>query len=325
MFVSSPPSSVTWPDSPMMHTADRADNLCVMTAEPRLWLAVAALIATVTLWSLGGPMIKLLSGVGGHVESTSAAAIAFSRSMIGGLLLLPIAWRRRDTLRHGSRLWLAACVVAFTVMTLCFVVATTRTAAANAIVLQNTSAVWVFLLSALFLHERPTVGESAALLLAMVGVGVILFNSGSADLSGLLIALVSGWGYGTLTVMMRGLRRVDAMVVVCANCLGSALLLSPMLAWSGGLPRSAATIGLLAVLSVVQFAGPYVLFSWALRHLQAHRAALILLLETVLNPLLTYLIVGEEVPLATLYGGPMIILSAAVSVIIARRKESGDE
>ena len=285
---------------------------------------MAALILTVSLWSLGGPMIKLLSGMGGHVEGTSGAAIAFSRSMIGGLLLLPIAWRRRDTLRQGSRVWMASCVVAFTIMTVCFVVATTRTAAANAIILQNTSAVWVFLLSALFLHERPTLEESAALLLAMGGVVVIVVGNGSADLSGLLIALVSGWGYGVLTVMMRGLRRVNPTVVVCINCLGSALLLSPMLIWSGGLPASPATIGLLAVLSVFQFAGPYVLFSWALRHIQAHRAALILLLETVMNPIFTYLIVGEHVPTPTLVGGPMIILSVAVSILVAKRKGAQD-
>jgi drug/metabolite transporter (DMT)-like permease len=304
----------------MTQTADSAGDIRAVTAVQHPWLAVAALIATVTLWSLGGAMIKLLTGVGGHVEGTSGAAIAFSRSMIGGLVLLPMAWRRRDTLRHGSRVWMAACVVAFTIMTICFVVATTRTAAANAIILQNTSAVWVFLLSALFLHERPTLGESAALLLAMGGVAIILFGNGSADISGLLIALVSGWGYGTLTVMIRGLRRVDSMVVVCINCLGSALLLSPMLIWSGGLPRGAGTIGLLIVLSVVQFAGPYVLFSWALKHIQAHRAALILLLETVLNPVLTYLIVNESVPRATLRGGPLIILGVGVSILIAKRR-----
>ncbi|HOW70735.1 MAG TPA: DMT family transporter [Phycisphaerae bacterium] len=308
----------------MAQTADRACDISGVAAAGQPWLAVVVLVVTVGLWSLGGPLIKLLSGVGGHVEGTSGAAIAVSRSMIGGLLLVPIAWRRRDTLRHGSRVWMAACVVAFAVMTVCFVVATARTAAANAIILQNTSAVWVFLLSAIFLHERPTWGESAALLLAMGGVVVIVVGHGSADLSSLLIALISGWGYGTLTVMMRGLRRVDSAVIVCINCLGSALLLSPMLVWSGGLPTSAATIGLLAMLSIFQFTGPYILFSWALKHIQAHRAALIVLLETVLNPIFTYLIVGEHVPKPTLVGGPLIILSVAVSILIAKRKESDE-
>ena len=45
-----------------------------------------------------------------------------------------------------------------------------------------------------------------------------------------------------------------------------------------------AAAGLLLFMSLVQFTAPYVLFSWALQRVPAHQAALIVLLEALLNP-----------------------------------------
>jgi hypothetical protein len=119
-------------------------------------------------------------------------------------------------------------------MTASFVIANTLTAAANAIILQYTSPIWVFLLSPLILQERPARAEGLALLVSMAGVAVIF--SGSPDTSpiGLLVALTSGAGYGTLTVLLRRLRRVNPAVVAALNAFGSGvLLLVPVAVWGG--------------------------------------------------------------------------------------------
>ena len=173
------------------------------------YLAVAALILCATLWSFSGPLIKLLSGAGGHISPTSGIAIAFYRSLIGGLFFLPLAWSNRRSMGNVQRRWLVGSVASFTLMTGFFVIATTQTAAANAIVLQNTSAIWVFLLSPILLHERPSLTEGAVLLLAMTGVIIVFTGNGATDMSGLVIAMISGLGYGVLTVVLRALRPVD--------------------------------------------------------------------------------------------------------------------
>jgi len=80
---------------------------------------------------------------------------------------------------------------------------------------------------------------------------------------------------------------------------------------------------LVLILSLVQMAVPYVLFSWALRHVEAHQAALILLLEALMNPMWTYLVVGEHVPHATLLGGPLILASVIAWMLITWRRERG--
>jgi len=281
-----------------------------MSAAPvptrRVWLAIFTLIATAALWSLAGPLIKLLKEAG-----VDGVAIAFYRSAIGGVVFLPLALRRLGTLRNVSIGWPIASVLCFTLMTASFVIATTMTAAANAIILQYTSPIWVFLLAPLLLKERPGKADGLVLLIAMAGIAIIFFGHRTADVPALLVALASGLGYGTLTVTLRGLRRVSPVVVAGMNALGSGLLLAIAVAFWGSFDLTPRQLGLVLLLSLVQFTFPYVMFSWALQYVEAHRAALIVLLEAVLNPLLTYAIVGEVPPPATLIGGPLILVGVA--------------
>ncbi|NUQ50501.1 MAG: EamA family transporter, partial [Phycisphaerae bacterium] len=120
---------------------------------------LAALVAA-ALWSLNGPLIKLLNQAGDGVDGL---AIAFYRSLFGGLIFVPLAVRRLATLRGAGWGWPLGSVACFTLMTAAFVIANTMTAAANAIVLQYTAPIWVVALSPLLLRERPRWPEAAAL------------------------------------------------------------------------------------------------------------------------------------------------------------------
>jgi DME family drug/metabolite transporter len=284
----------------------------------RAWLGVVALVGCAALWSLNGPLIKLLDAA-----DVSAITIASYRSLIGGAVFLPLALPRWRGLFAGGVAWPVASVLVFTIMTASFVLATTMTAAANAIILQYTSPIWVFLLAPLLLGERPARAEAAILLVAMAGVGVIFAGNPQPDSRGLIIALVSGFGYGTLTVTLRALRNVNPTVVAGWNALGSGLILAVWIAAdeSASFALTPRQWALMLLLALVQFTTPYVLFSWALQYVEAHQAALILLLETVLNPIWTFLLVGEVPPPATLAGGPLILLGVAGWMVLAWRRE----
>jgi drug/metabolite transporter (DMT)-like permease len=283
------------------------------------WPGLIALVVCASMWSLSGPLIKML-----HADGVSGWSIAFYRSIIGGVILIPFALRRVRTLRAVSPVWPAASVALFTLMTATFVIATTRTASANAVILQYTSPIWVLLLSPLLLGERPRAREGLVLLIAMAGVAVIFFGHTSADTPALLIALTSGFAYGALTVTLRGLRRVDPLVVTSMNCAGSGLILGAAIAISGTFVLSGKQWILVTVLSLVQFCIPYVIFAWALGRVEAHRAAIVVLLEPVLNPLWTYLVVGEPVPGPTRVGGPMILAGVLAWMLLAVPRRRGD-
>ena len=105
------------------------------------------------------------------------------------------------------------------------------------------------------------------------------------------------------------------------NAFGSGVvLLAPAAIW-GRLGLDGHQAALMLALALVQFTFPYLLFSWALQRVEAHRAAFILLLEPILNPIWTFLLVGQRPPHATLLGAPLILAGVAGWLLLAWRRE----
>jgi drug/metabolite transporter (DMT)-like permease len=259
-------------------------------------------LTSALLWSLGGPLIKLLAA-----HDVPPAAQAMYRSFFAGLLLLPGAvLARPKTLPVG---WLAASVIASAAGYFCFVTATVITEAANAIVLQYTFAFWVFLLGPLLLREHARRADWIILLWAMIGVTIIFWGQRQTDLLGLCLALGAGLAVGITVLALRRLREVSSAFVVCVNQLGTAALLAPIALQH---PRIAGQDwALLIGLGWFQIGVPYVTFAMGMRYLRAQEASLLTLAEPVLNPVWTYLAIGEVPTPTTLIGGTCILTSLA--------------
>lgn len=240
-----------------------------------------------------------------------AIAIAFYRSLLGGLCFAPMGWRRRRALRRAKPIWTAASVLIFTAMTSTLVAAMTMTTAANAIILQYTAPVWVAVLSPFLLKERMRTAEAAAMTAAMMGVAVLFFGNPVSHRPAMFVALLSGLFFGLLLISLRALRHTDPFAVVALNTLGSALLMAPAVLLFGSFAFTPAQFGLLSLLGVLQFSLPYAIYSWASRRVKAHRASLIVLMEAVFTPTMTFITVGETFPLATSIGGVFIVAGAA--------------
>ncbi len=320
---------------------------------------VILLLAAAVLWSFSGALIKLIFDSG---QGPGGVTIAFYRSLFAGLFLLPLArgkfhtlWKRRtveesknqnqwknrkSSSPDGQHSWFdfltfgrldflrlprpaaVACVVFFTLMTVCFVLANTRTEAANVIILQYTSTFWVFSLSPWVLRERPQTKDLWTLGLAMIGIGIIFVGSAATDLIGLVIALSSGLFFGLLTLMIRRMRDSDSAAVMVVNNLGSAALLLPAAYLLGDLMVSPRALLLLVIMGVVQFGLPYYLYTCALVRVPAYRAAMITLVEPILVPVWTYLAVGEKVPLMTAIGGGVVLIALALFLRAARNSRT---
>ena len=205
-------------------------------------------------------------------------------------------------------------------MTACFVVANTMTRASNVIILQYTSTFWIFALSPVLLRESPRRGDVWILAIAMTGVAVIFGGNMATDLAGLTVALSSGLFFGLLTLMIRRMRDADPAAVTVACMLGSAMLLLPFVAYVDGFTISFRSFVYLAILGVVQFGLPYYLYTMGLARVPAHQAALLTMTEPVLNPIWSYVAVGETVPLTTVVGGVIILAALVVFVLGARQR-----
>lgn len=319
-------------------TTEKPDNSTSEHIDPqsnasRLYASgIFLLFAAGLLWSLNGALIKLLIKDG---DGPNGVTIAFYRSLIAGLFLLPFARGKFHTLRSKKsnnsnadnpvRWWRIrpagiCCVIFFTMMTLCFVIANIHTAAANAIILQYTSTFWIFGLSPLLLKEKPQLNDLWILGIAMVGIVIIFLGNAATDLFGLMVALGAGLFYALLTLMIRQMRDSDSAAVMVLNCLGSALLLLPVAIYMGDMMLSQREWVLITIMGVVQFGLPYYLYTLGLVKVPAYQAALITLVEPVLVPIWTYLAVNEIPNKDTFVGGSVILLALIMFIRSTTKK-----
>lgn len=287
----------------------QADLRSVRTYPAPARLGVVLLLLAAVLWSLNGLFIKSL-----HDAGVSGWSIAGFRSLFACVFVTPFALRRLKPIQ--DRGWVFFTVLAFTGMCATFVISTTLTTAANAIILQYTAPAWVFVFAPLITGERATRQQFFGLTLSLVGVGVLFLWQYEQGQSGLIIGLASGVVFGIQSVLFRRVRALDPVVLVWLVCGGSAVLLLPVSYVTGTVDLTSSIVGWLVLMGVVQFGLPYVLYSAALSRVTAQQAVLIILLESILNPLWVWLVRGEVPHISTFIGGACILASVTYLAIL---------
>jgi drug/metabolite transporter, DME family len=257
------------------------------------------ILAAAVLWSLAGVFIKFLD--------VPPLTIVFYRSLFAFLVFTPFV-RRAQWRINGPVL---VSVLAYTAAISAFVSANKLTSAANAIVLQYTAPIFVFLFSRLVLGEKITPLSWFTLAAGMAGVTVISLDSaGEPEMTGVALALLSGVLFAAYMINLRRTQDVQPIYLTWINNAFCALAL--LLVVHSELALTGWQLAILAVMGAVQLGMPYLLFSKGLQCISVQEASLIALIEPVLNPIWVALAVGEIPSSATLIGSAMIVAGLGV-------------
>jgi drug/metabolite transporter (DMT)-like permease len=198
-------------------------------------------------------------------------------------------------------------MVSYTAAISAFVAANKLTTAANAIVLQYTAPIFVFLFSRVVLGQKISKLNGFALAVSMMGVGMISLDSvGEPEMAGILLALLSGVLFAAFMVNLRRTQEVNPVYLTWINNVACALLL--LYSVKSQLALSLTELLVLGVMGAVQLGMPYFLFSKGLQTVSLQEASLIALIEPVLNPVWVALTIGEIPSVTTLAGGALILL-----------------
>jgi DME family drug/metabolite transporter len=261
------------------------------------------------LFSTGGAAIKATSLSGWQVASFRSGFAALAL-----VVFLPRS-RRFPT----GTMWLVGIVYAATLVL--FVTATKLTTSANAIFLQDTSPLYVLLLSPFVLGER--VRRADMVFMLALAVGLLLFflgqdeprDTASNPFAGDLIAAASGVTWATTIIGLRwlGTRTPDG------DATQPALVAGNVIAFAAALPFALPIAGIsttdwviLLYLGVIQIGLAYVCFSIGMAGVPAIEASLLLLLEPVLNPVWSWLVHREVPNRWSLIGGAIILGATAL-------------
>ncbi|MBI1918941.1 MAG: EamA family transporter [Planctomycetes bacterium] len=259
------------------------------------------------LWSLGGAFNKVLTKptpLGLDEPAVHSLQIACFRVLFAGLVLVP-AIRPRDV---SFRPFMIVMVLSFTLMNASYVTAQALGTAANAVLLQYTAPLWLYLASVWWLGEAPDRRNFTALFVAAVGVALILLGGWQdAQLGVVALGLFSGVTYAGVMIGLRVLRDSPSAWLTLLNHLLGGLVLLPFVLVVVPPDLTAAQWATLVLFGAVQMGLPYFLVARGMRSVSPQEAGTITLIEPLINPLWAYLISGEVPSPWTFVGGSFIL------------------
>ena len=268
---------------------------------------------------LGAAVLFGTTGTAASFAPAGAGSVAIgsARLVVGGAALiaaLPLTGgRRREAIRLWANPWgLAAGLMTATYQLAFFAGVSSAGVALATLVTIGTGPIIVGLLSWLLLRERPGLSWWLSTTICVAGLALLTFDGTERpgiEVAGLLLSLVSAFGYAFYTVAAKRLMNGGAQPAdVMASAFGlGGLVLLPVLLLSGA--SWLATERGLAValwLGLATTAIAYFLFGRGLRVLPAGPTATLVLAEPLVATLLGVGLLGERLGIAGWIGTALV-------------------
>jgi len=155
--------------------------------------------------------------------------------------------------------------------------------------------------------------------LIVIFAGLFLFFGDDLNFDGFtgnILAIVSGMAMALLMLCMRKQKDgTPANTILLGNIIGAVIGLPFLFQESYSLQN----LSIIAYLGIFQIGLSFVLYSIAIKQVQALEATLILTLEPILNPLWVFLVIGETPGKLALIGGMFVIGAVTARAVVSAR------
>ena len=282
-----------------------------------------AILLCALLWSTSGILIKL--------TNWDALSISGVRSLIGAITMMIILRRVprffvKDTngiINKKETVDRIVGMAMYAATMISYVYANKLTTSANAILMQYTNIIYIIALGPLLLGEKNTLVDY----LASVGIfaGLILLvsdgfshSSGSSSMLGIICGLLSGIAFGLTTIFMRRQKDGHPEDSFILSHLLTFVVAIPAITTSG-IP-DVQSIVVLCALGIFQIGIPSILYSVGITRVNALGAAVITMLEPLMNPVWVFLFYSERPSTTTIIGGVVILVFILARAYIKNKK-----
>lgn len=265
------------------------------------------------LWSIAGIFMKLIPWNG--------FAIAGMRSLIAGLTMLTYVLIKGYKLVINKKT-LTAGLFTGLVYT-CFTMANKLTTAANAIVLQFTSPVFIVVFSALIFKQRIRKRDLSVVVLTLLGIALFFFDQLKPGyVAGNFVAIAAGLFMALMFIFVGDLEpEARFSAIILGQGLTFLIGLPFMLRY--GLSFTPAITASILTLGIFQLGISYILYVKASKYCPPLACCLLGALEPLLNPVWVAIFDGERPGIWALIGG--VIVVASITVWLATdKKETAD-
>ncbi len=250
------------------------------------------------------------------VAGMNGAQISFFRAVVAFLFFSLLCRKRRLRCRRGYRaaLFVPLVGLALTVGATgaLYMAALRATTAATAVLLNNTSAIYVALFAPLLLKEPPHPAVRFSLPLALGGMLLVTQGALAGSWRGLALGTASGLSYaGTMLISRRLGGEVDGLVQAWWGMAGAMLVALP---FAVGTPWALLRLNALrlAAMGVVAVGLPYYLYFLGLERAPAQLVSLMAMLEPICGVLIGALLLHEPMTVAAGIGVVLVLTAIAL-------------
>ncbi len=273
-------------------------------------IAIIEMLICAALWSVAGIFIKLIPWNG--------FAVSGLRSLIAGATIaVYMAIKRyrfvlsKKTLLAGA---FAACVYT------CFVVSNKLTTAANAIVLQFTSLVFIVIFSAILYRTRIKKQDLAVVICTLIGIAMAFLDQlRPGYVAGNFVAIGAGMFMAGMFMAVGELEGEQRFSGILIGQLLTFLIGLPMIIITKPVFTSGATVSIL-ILGIFQLGISYILYIKSSRYCPPLACCLLGAVEPLLNPVWVMIFDGETPGIFALIGGIIVIASVTLWCIFGKEK-----
>jgi drug/metabolite transporter (DMT)-like permease len=275
-----------------------------------------ALLGAAFLYASFGVLIREMSKAFGD---SAQAAVRFALAAVF-LVAINVLMRKRLRVPRHHLFRIVAYSVSFTLTALLFTFAVTTTTLANSVFLLYAGSLCAsFVLGTLFFKEHVTMSKVAALVVALLGLG--MYSGPLTALSlGVLAALVSGLLDGITNGLRKSLQGIDRnTVLMYQNACGALLALVVTLFVPEPAIRHLSVEPLLATLLfavLILFLGNLLLYGF--QHFDVNVGAVILATELFFATIFGY-VFFHEAPAPHEIAGGLLIFIASIMTVVERR------
>ena len=267
------------------------------------------MIVCSVLWSIAGIVIKQIN--------CSAVVITGFRSLFSALTVL--AFMKFAKLKFTFSRRVVPTAICMCITFFCFVGANKLTTAANAIVLQFTSPVFVMLISAVIYKTKFKPSDIAAVAATLFGISLFFFDQlDSGSVIGNIVAILAGFFMAGIFVFGGNSSRAERMTGTLIGHIMTAVIGISFLPFTQNVIDGKAVTGFV-ILGVFQLGIPYILVALALSNCPPLACNLIGVIEPLLNPVWVALTGGGVPGTFALCGGAfLVVVITLYSVLDAR-------
>lgn len=277
----------------------------------------------VTLVIIGGFFLSTSGILLRNIETASGWQILFYRGLTFSLtLFLLLLLRYRTGIGTAFRaigkpgLW-AALVLGLG--SICYIFAILLTTVANAVFIIGAAPLATAFVAWLVLGERTSRFGVTAMLLSLVGIG-LMFADGLLEgrWAGNVAALGVVASFVVFLLIVRGKRKTDMLP---ATCLGGIVMAGVAALFIESFVISNHDLVIAIIMGCLQFGIGFWCFTVASRYIMASEVALFSLTESILGPIWVWIGVGEKPSWLTLAGSAVVLVSVVAYCVNGIRSE----